>query len=72
MIRKMFHDAFYQNDGTLDLSRVLMATATFAYIGQGCWALAKGQPFDWAGAGVGIGAVVGGSGAGVMFHGRAP
>lgn len=71
MIRKWMHDAFYQNDGTLDLSRVLMALATLAYVGQGCWAISRGQPFDWGGAGIGLGAVIGGSGAGVMMHGRA-
>lgn len=71
MIKKWFHDALYQNDDTLDLSRVLMALMALAYIGQSAWALSKGQAFDWQSFGIGAGAVLGGGGTGVWLHGRA-
>ncbi|MGH8280693.1 MAG: amino acid ABC transporter substrate-binding protein [Gammaproteobacteria bacterium] len=71
-MKKMLHDMFYQNDGTLDLSRVLMTVLVLAYIGQSAYALIRGQAFDWQSFGVGGGALLGGSGAGVWLHGRAP
>lgn len=72
MIKKWMKDAFYQADGTLDLSRVLMALGCLAFIAQGIFALLwKGQTFDAQAYGIGFGALLGGSGAGVMWHGRA-
>ena len=71
MKAKWLSQMFKQADGTWDISRVLMAVATLGYLGQGCWAVTKGQAFDWQGAGIGLGAVVGGTGAGVMMHSKA-
>ncbi|MHB8406311.1 MAG: hypothetical protein ACYDCJ_12905 [Gammaproteobacteria bacterium] len=68
---KWCHDMVFANDGTLDLSRVLMAFAMLAFVGQSIWAMAKGQPFDWQSFGIGAGAVMGGSGLGVKWHGEA-
>ncbi len=70
-MKKWGHDALYQADGTLDLSRVLMALAMLAFIGQSLWSMFKGQIFDWQSFGIGAGAVMGGSGLGVKWHGEA-
>lgn len=70
-LKKWSHDLLYQNDGTMDLSRVLMALMALSYIGQSIWAIHHGQVFDWQSFGIGAGAVLGGGGAGVMWHGRA-
>jgi len=71
-MNKMLKDMFYQADGTLDLSRVLMAVLVLAFITQSTWAIWHNhQPIDWQGFGIGGGALLGGSGAGVMWHGRA-
>ncbi|MGH9351266.1 MAG: amino acid ABC transporter substrate-binding protein [Terriglobia bacterium] len=70
-MRKMLHDMLYQNDGTLDLSRVLMAVLVLAYIGQSAYALTRGQAFDWQSFGIGAGALMAGSGGGVLMHSKA-
>ena len=69
---KLIHDMFYQADNTLDLSRVLMGLLVVAFISQSAWAiLHNNQLFDWQSFGIGGGALLGGGGAGVMWHGRA-
>lgn len=69
---KVLCDLFKQADGTWDLSRLLMAGGSMAYIGQSVWGQIHGQSFDWQSFGIGFGALLGGSGAGVMWHGKAP
>ena len=70
---KILRDLFYQADGTCDLSRVIMAVLAVAFVAQSAYALwYLHQHFDWQSFGLGGGALLGGSGAGVMLHGRAP
>lgn len=74
--RKLWHDLAYRTDATgsesLDLSRVLMLFLVLSFVAQSAFALYLRQHFDWSGFGVGGGALLGGSGAGVWLHGKSP
>lgn len=69
-MKNMFIMAFGYPEGKIDISRVMMVVMAFAYIGQSIYAMMRGQIFDWQSFGVGAGALVAGSGAGVWMHGR--
>ncbi len=69
---KLLSDCFQNEKDEWDISRIMWAALIIGFICNAAWAVFHSHQFDAQNFGIGAGALLGGGGAGTMWHGKAP